>query len=859
VKEEARGQRGGTLGTFAGVFTPSILTILGLILFLRVGYVVGAAGILRALWIILLANAISVLTSISLSTIATNLRVKGGGDYYLISRTLGVEFGGALGLVLFLAQAVSIAFYAIGFGEGVASILPEPPAWSAQAIAAGAVAILFVLAWLGADVATKFQYAVMAILFTAIAAFLVSGLGDFQWSLLRRNLTPSSDDSFWPLFAIFFPAVTGFTQGVSMSGDLKDPARSLPLGTFLAVGLSAAVYVSVAMVFAGTLPGEVLVADYSAMRRVSLAPWLVDAGVIAATLSSALASFLGGPRILQSLAADRVFRWLQPFAEGYGPSHNPRRGVLLAAAIAFATIALGKLDLIAPVVTMFFLVSYGLLNYATYFVARTNSPSFRPTFRYFHPLLSLLGGLACLGAMLAIHPAAALAAVGMLFGIFQFLRRTVEVERWADSSRSHLFHVVRQNLHKLSSELEHPSDWRPVLLAFSDDPQRRERLMRFAQWIEGRAGLTTVVSVIEADGAIGRKRRDELQTALSAELRQRELDAFALAVTAGDRGEAVGVLLQSFGLGPVKVNTVLLNWFDHQPAPDAPPGLQSYSQYLRTALRFGCNLVILDATADELAAMEAIDPEQRRIDVWFVDEVNGQLMLLLAHLMTRSPEWREATIRALVAISDNMAGTRTEDDVSRMLSEFRIDAEPCMIERLDRESVVRHSRDAALVFLPFRLRGDNPACVFEASLEDLIHALPLTVLVLAAQDIDLDAEPEQGRHQQIAAAVDAAAEARAKATKADQEAEQAKAKADKLRAELDQARRAGADQAAIETLESELNAAEASANDLKRRAAKSQAKAEAAAQEADAITGRTRAKDDVAAESRSRNTDAPTN
>ena len=158
----------GKLGTFAGVFTPSILTILGIILFLRMGYVVGTAGIGRALLIILLANTISILTSISLATVATNLRVKGGGDYYLISRTLGVEFGGALGIVLFLAQAVSIAFYAIGFGEGITSMLVEPPPWAPQGIAAAAVAVLFVLAWLGADVATKFQYLVMAILVAAI-------------------------------------------------------------------------------------------------------------------------------------------------------------------------------------------------------------------------------------------------------------------------------------------------------------------------------------------------------------------------------------------------------------------------------------------------------------------------------------------------------------------------------------------------------------------------------------------------------------------------------------------------------------------------------------------------------------------
>ena len=147
-KQEAKA---GTLGTFAGVFTPSILTILGIILFLRLGFVVGNAGLGITLIILILANGISVLTSFSLSAIATNLKVKGGGDYYLISRTLGLEFGGAIGVVLFLAQSVSIAFYCIGFGEVLAGILSIEIQILPQLIAAIAVAFLLIFAWLGAD------------------------------------------------------------------------------------------------------------------------------------------------------------------------------------------------------------------------------------------------------------------------------------------------------------------------------------------------------------------------------------------------------------------------------------------------------------------------------------------------------------------------------------------------------------------------------------------------------------------------------------------------------------------------------------------------------------------------------------
>ena len=378
--KDVPGDKTGSLGTFAGVFTPSILTILGIILFLRLGYVVGSAGLGRALIIIAMANGISVLTSISLSAIATNIKVKGGGDYYLISRTLGPEFGGAIGMVLFLAQSVSIAFYCIGFGEAMTALLPQSVLTTPRIIALFAISFLFIFAWLGADWATRFQFVVMALLVVALFSFFVGGiatLGVFDNG--SENWKPPTESlDIWVLFAIFFPAVTGFTQGVSMSGDLKNPGRSLPLGTFMAVGISIIIYFGAAILFAGVLSKEILIQDYNAMKRVARFNFLIDAGVVAATLSSAMASFLGAPRILQSLASDRIFPFLLPFAKGDGPLDNPRRAVLLSAAIAFGTIGLGQLNLIAQVVSMFFLISYGLLNYATFYEARSASPSFRP-------------------------------------------------------------------------------------------------------------------------------------------------------------------------------------------------------------------------------------------------------------------------------------------------------------------------------------------------------------------------------------------------------------------------------------------------------------------------------------------------
>ena len=243
--------------------------------------------------------------------------------------------------------------------------------------------------------------------------------------------------SFWVIFAILFPAVTGFTQGVSMSGDLKNPGKSLPVGTFAAVGLSTVVYVAAMFALAASIPLADLVSDYDSLRRVALVPWLIDLGVLSATLSSALASFLGAPRILQALATDRLFKPLTFFAAGAGPTANPRRAVVLTSVIALTTIATGDLNAIAELVSMFFLVSYGLLNYATYVEAVAASPSFRPRFRFFHARASLADTALCGLVMLMINPTASAVALGILGALYHFLRWTASDVPWHDSRRAY--------------------------------------------------------------------------------------------------------------------------------------------------------------------------------------------------------------------------------------------------------------------------------------------------------------------------------------------------------------------------------------------------------------------------------------
>jgi amino acid transporter len=808
----------GRLGTFAGVFTPSILTIFGIILFLRMGYVVGSSGLARALEIILLANLISVLTTFSVSAIATNFRVKGGGDYYLISRTLGLGFGGAIGIVLFLAQSVSIGFYCIGFGEAMAALAAGSHPVVAQMIAGIAVAALFWLAWQGADLATRFQYVVMALLVVALASFAAGALNRWDQDLLQASLVaPAQPAPFWLMFAIFFPAVTGFTQGVSMSGDLRDAGKSIPLGTFLAVGLSIVVYVGVAILLAASAGLSDLEKDFGTMRRVSAAGWLIDVGVVAATLSSALASFLGAPRILQSLAADRIFPLLTPFARGFGPGLNPRRGVVLSGAIAFAVVALGDLNAIAPVVSMFFLVSYGLVNYATWYEATAASPSFRPTFRWYHRHVSLAGVVACAGVALAIDAWAALIALAILFGVFQYLRLRGTPSRWADSRRSFYLKQVREGLIAAAREPEHPRDWRPNVLAFSDSPERRGRLVKFASWIEGGSGLTTVVRVLEGEGVQMLKRREEALEALTGELKAMESNAFPLVIAAPSFEAALSVLVQSVGVGPARINTVLANWFD------GPPGLvdewasSRFGTRLRTAFRLGSNLLILDAGSQEWAVLDRLPSRKRVIDVWWRADRTGQMMVLLAYLMTRSEDWADARIRVLVAAAQDAADAHL-DEVSELLAAARIEAEAVVIDRTGSDAFVEQSAQASLVFLGIAIREGRILDAWERDVSEILPRLPLTVMAMAAQDVDLDTHPDEGDAAQAAALLDRLADASRKAAKAQQAAADAGRRADKARAALGAAVAGGDRNADLGKLTEEVEAAQAEAEEAVRDA-----------------------------------------
>ncbi len=743
---------GGKLGTFGGVFTPSLLTILGLVLFLRLGFVVGNVGLFQMLFMLALATSVSVVTTISLAAIATNLRVGGGGVYFIISRTLGPAFGGAIGLVLYVAMAVSVAFYSIGLGEAVASALGIDSSVAPRFIAAITIVALTGLAWFGADIATKLQYVVLVCLAVAIVAYFIGVVPDLDFSNVGDNLgAPSSGNGFWISFAIFFPAITGFTQGVAMSGDLRTPSRSITVGTFAAIGVSTLVYAAVVITFALAVPLADLRNDTSIMRSLALDPILVDVGVVAATLSSAIASMLGAPRTLQRLAADRLVPILQPFEKGAGADNNPRRGVLLTAAIGLFTVATANLDVVAPIISMFFLASYGMINYATYSEARAASTSFRPTFKFFHWRLSLIGTLGCIGVILAIDPFAGALAGVAVFSLYRYLLRSSEQSRWADSTRGFHAAQVRTHLKAMGPNHEPGRDWRPCTLAFaSRDPLRRQRLTAVASWIEGGAGLSTLVRIVPGRGPLTRKQASRIDIELQHELSTDGRSVFGRVIMAETLEDGVAAVLQAHGVGELRANVALYSWYADNEDVNTNHG--DYEKMVQTGLRFGANVGVLRDSPTAWSRVPTTPGNNDTILVWWTDDTTGQLLTLMAWMTTRDSVWTNAKIKIWVVGNDPADALR----VQGLLEAARLPATVAGMAESD--EFLRVVEGAQFVLAPLRVRTSSLLGPDNTPIESLGSDLPVTLFVQAAGAIELDVQPDDSTASTLAVARDRAEE-----------------------------------------------------------------------------------------------------
>ncbi|MBL6755265.1 MAG: amino acid permease [Planctomycetes bacterium] len=730
---DSRAPSYGRFGTFGGVFTPCTLTILGVIMFLRFGQVVGNAGLWWTIGIVLLAKAITTITAFSVSAIATNTELRGGGAYYMISRSLGVEFGGSIGLVFFLAQAVSVALYVIGFTEALVASMPGLEGYSIL-VASGVNALVCLCVFIGAGWTIRLQYGILAVLTLAVLSFVVGGVMRFDVELLQSNLAPdyAPGQSKFTMFALFFPAATGIMAGANLSGDLKDPARSIPRGTLASIGVTGLVYIGMGVLLAGVEERTFLQSSNMAVRDAAAAPALITLGIFAATLSSAIGSMMGAPRILQALGRDGIFKSTLWFSKGAGDNQEPQRAIVLTGVIAQVSILVGTLDLIAPIITMFFMVTYGYLNFATFRESYSRNPSYRPTFRYAHWSLALLGGVACAAVMLLIAPMWALVAAAMMFGLHQLISRRKIRTSWGNVRSGAAYERARKELRRLEDEHYHPKNWRPSILAFSGTVTGRKRAAIFGNWLCSGRGILSLGQVIPGDVEDLVERRRGQEKALRKFIQKERLDAFPAVVVSNDRQRGVEALVQCHGLGGLRPNSVMGDWIRNREEAE------DYVHALRRVSMLGQSLLLLSCRVDPEA-----DPHEvptGTVDVWWRGKKNGALMVLLAHMLVQNADWRGRHVRLLRVVDNEAALEETERHLAELVQRSRIEARVQVVVSDSAVHAIHEvSRHAAVVFLGFEVPGeDSGAEAFVDANDTLVGGLETVVLVNSVGDASLE-------------------------------------------------------------------------------------------------------------------------
>lgn len=707
------------LGTFGGVYTPSILTILGVIMYLRFGWVVGNVGLVGSLIIVTLATSITLLTSLSVCAIATDKVVRVGGAYYMISRCLGIEVGGAVGISLYFAQALSIALYTIGFAESVVQTFGSLNQTYVALITTILVAILAVTS---AEVAVKAQYAIMGAIVLSLVSLAFGGaIPDVTpqgWDI------PADGVPFWGVFAVFFPAVTGIMSGVSMSGDLRNPSRSIPKGTLAAVGTGYVVYMILPLIVATRADTATLVNVPLAMQMISFWGPAILLGVWGATLSSALGSILAAPRVLQALARDGILpRWMSFLGRGSGENDEPRIGTWVTLGVAIAAVCIGDLNLIAPVLTMFFLTTYLVLNVSASIEGILQSPSFRPSFKV-HWVLSLLGGIGCLAVMFLINAVATIVAAAIVLAIYFWLQQRELNTTWGDVRQGIWMTLLRTGIFQIN-RVQDTKNWRPNILVFSGSPNKRWSLIQLAYALTHKRGFITVSSVVSS-GTRDLARQMQLENTIREQLKKQHVQALVRVVTASNPFEGMLQLVEAYGLGPLVPNIILLG--DSEQA---------------TRREEYCNMLVQLHQAKR-SIMILRENEQRgfgqfqRIDVWWGGmQDNGGLMLLLAHMLRSTIEWRNSQIYIKLLVTSEAGAKDAETNLNAMLGKFRIPAIPEVIVAANRsfETVLHEtSQDADIIFLGMATPTDRDFTEYYEQMHARTANLPTIMYVMAAPD-----------------------------------------------------------------------------------------------------------------------------
>nr|CAD7257680.1 unnamed protein product [Timema shepardi] len=594
-------------GWIKGVLVRNLLNIWGVMLFLRLSWVVGEAGIGLGVVLILATSVVTTITALSMAAISTNGIIKGGGTYYMISRSLGPEFGGSIGLIFSLANAVACAMYVVGFCESITSLMETFSASivdgqtnDRRIIGAVTIFVLLCIVVVGMEWEAKAQLFLLVILLVAIFDFIIGtfigpqtelaqarGFVGFDLNVTNTNFFPDFrpkngvNHDFFSVFSIFFPAATGILAGANISGDLKDPQASIPKGTLLSILITTLSYILMAVLCGATMHRDAsgvveelldgsftnctdrrclwgLQNDFQAVELVSAFGPLIYAGCFAATLSSALASLVSAPKVFQALCKDQLYPFITWFARGYGKNNEPVRGYVLTFFIAISFILIGELDAIAPLISNFFLAAYALINFSTFHSSLAKSPGWRPKFQYYNMWLSLIGAALCVAVMFLISWATALVTLCVVLALYLIVAYSKPDVNWGSSTQAHIYKSALLSAQQLNNVEDHVKNYRPQLLVLSGLPSHRPPLIDFAYLLTKNNSLLVCGHIVKS--AVAQRVRNVLTYKAHSWLRTHKIKGFYSHVDEVSFEEGARALMQATGVGKLRPNVLLMGY-----------------------------------------------------------------------------------------------------------------------------------------------------------------------------------------------------------------------------------------------------------------------------------------------------------
>lgn len=641
---------GKKFGTFAGVFTPTLLTILGVIMYLRLGWVVGNAGLLGAWLIIIIAFLITLTTALSMSAITTNIRIGAGGAYAIISQALGLEVGGSLGIPRYVSQGLAVTMYIFGFREGWLGIFPHHFPFLVDIIVFG---VLLTIAYISADLAIKTQFFIMGIIILSLISIVMAAYygsmaipteDAIRWGNFKGSPENGfSGTTFWIVFAVFFPASTGIMAGANMSGELKNPNKSIPVGTLWAIGVSFVIYMALAFWLARSATEQELISNYNIIIDKAFYGPLVIAGILGATFSSALASLVGSSRILFAMGEHRVLPYGK-FLAGQSANGQPRNAMIVTGIMIFLTMLLRDLNAIAPLVTLFFLITYAMINIVVIIEQNLGLISYRPLFKI-NKWVPWIGLSSSILAMFIINPTISLISISIVFVVYWFLSRQ-NIETPFEDVRSGLFVSFAEwaAKHTWGMKTMQQRAWKPNLMVPVRDIVGAKGNFQFLRNIARPRGSIKLLGI--ASNTTDGKLTKELSS-LSEAFRIKGVFSSSTVINTDDFAKGVNYGNQALKGAFFRPNIVFLNLQNHD----------NYETEIRPVIKESIRLEI--GVLLYSSHPTALLGRRNMINVWVSDRTdnwdlgwdigNLDLSILIAYKLKKN--W-EANIRLIIVIKE---------------------------------------------------------------------------------------------------------------------------------------------------------------------------------------------------------------